>query len=145
LAAKTKRLDNGEQQAFGSRSWVPAVTPAPSWCACCRAIPQVRHRRPDRRPPGRKGRRRGLPALVLHELPTLTKIDDVDWSGVDFAFCCLPHGLTQEVIAKLPRHLKIVDLSADFRLTNIEAYATGTATRITRRPAEGGGLRLTEL
>ena len=65
-----------------------------------------------------------FPQLVLQELPTLTKIDDVDWSGVDFAFCCLPHGLTQEVIAKLPRHLKIVDLSADFRLTDIEAYAT---------------------
>jgi N-acetyl-gamma-glutamyl-phosphate reductase len=65
-----------------------------------------------------------FPQLVLQELPTLTKIDDVDWSGVDFAFCCLPHGLTQEVIAKLPRHLKIVDLSADFRLTDVEAYAT---------------------
>jgi len=65
-----------------------------------------------------------FPQLVLQELPTLTKIDDVDWSGVDFVFCCLPHGLTQEVIAKLPRHLKIVDLSADFRLADIEAYAT---------------------
>ena len=28
-----------------------------------------------------------FPQLVLQELPTLTKIDDVDWSGVDFAFC----------------------------------------------------------
>ncbi len=65
-----------------------------------------------------------FPQLVLQELPTLTKIDDVDWSGVDFVFCCLPHGLTQEVIAKLPRHLKIVDLSADFRLADVEAYAT---------------------
>jgi N-acetyl-gamma-glutamyl-phosphate reductase len=65
-----------------------------------------------------------FPQLVLQELPTLTKIDDIDWGGVDFVFCCLPHGLTQEVIAKLPRQLKIVDLSADFRLTDVEAYAT---------------------
>jgi N-acetyl-gamma-glutamyl-phosphate reductase len=65
-----------------------------------------------------------FPQLQLQKLPTLTKIDDVDWGGVDFAFCCLPHGLTQEVIAKLPRHLKIVDLSADFRLSDIAAYAT---------------------
>jgi N-acetyl-gamma-glutamyl-phosphate reductase len=65
-----------------------------------------------------------FPQLQLLDLPMLSKIDDVDWSGVDFAFCALPHGLTQEVIAKLPRHLKIVDLSADFRLSDIAAYAT---------------------
>jgi N-acetyl-gamma-glutamyl-phosphate reductase len=61
---------------------------------------------------------------MLADLPILAKIDEVDWSGVDFAFCCLPHGLTQEVIAKLPAHLRIVDLSADFRLTDIDSYAT---------------------
>ena len=65
-----------------------------------------------------------FPQLQLLDLPMLSKIDDVDWSGVDFAFCALPHGLTQEVIAKLPRHLKIVDLSADFRLSDIASYAT---------------------
>jgi N-acetyl-gamma-glutamyl-phosphate reductase len=65
-----------------------------------------------------------FPQLMLADLPILAKIDEVDWSGVDFAFCCLPHGLTQEVIAKLPAHLRIVDLSADFRLTDIDSYAT---------------------
>ena len=65
-----------------------------------------------------------FPQLVLADLPTLTKIDEVDWTGVDFVFCCLPHGLTQEVVAKLPAHLRIVDLSADFRLTDLDAYAT---------------------
>ncbi|HWA47576.1 MAG TPA: N-acetyl-gamma-glutamyl-phosphate reductase [Dongiaceae bacterium] len=64
-----------------------------------------------------------FPHLGLADLPTLTKIDEVDWNGVDFVFCGLPHGLTQEVIAKLPRHLRIVDLSADFRLSDIAAYA----------------------
>ena len=65
-----------------------------------------------------------FPHLQVRELPTLAKIDDVDWSGVDFVFCCLPHGLTQEVVAKLPKHLRIVDLSADFRLFDTSAYAT---------------------
>ncbi|WP_119304218.1 N-acetyl-gamma-glutamyl-phosphate reductase [Dongia deserti] len=65
-----------------------------------------------------------FPQLQLLDLPTLSKIDDVEWDGVDFVFCGLPHGLTQEVIAKLPRHLKIVDLSADFRLSDIASYAT---------------------
>ena len=65
-----------------------------------------------------------FPHLQVQDLPTLSKIDEIDWGGVDFAFCCLPHGLTQEVIAKLPRHLKIVDLSADFRLFDVDTYAT---------------------
>ncbi|MEZ5829865.1 MAG: N-acetyl-gamma-glutamyl-phosphate reductase [Dongiaceae bacterium] len=64
-----------------------------------------------------------FPQLALSQLPTLSKIEEVDWGGVDFVFCCLPHGLTQEVIAKLPRHLKIVDLSADFRLFDVDTYA----------------------
>ena len=57
------------------------------------------------------------------KLPTLLKIEDADWSGIDVAFCCLPHGTTQEVIANLPRHLKVVDLSADFRLADLASYA----------------------
>jgi N-acetyl-gamma-glutamyl-phosphate reductase len=65
-----------------------------------------------------------FPQLVLQDLPALAKIDDVEWGALDFVFCCLPHGLTQEVIARLPRHLRIVDLSADFRLSDVAAYAT---------------------
>ncbi len=56
-------------------------------------------------------------------LPDLVKVDDVGWDGIDGVFCCLPHGTTQEIIARLPTHLKIVDLSADFRLHNVETYA----------------------
>src|SRR4029434_6396800 len=57
------------------------------------------------------------------KLPSLVKIEEADWSGTDLVFCCLPHGTTQEVIAKLPRHLKVVDLSADFRLADLATYA----------------------
>src|SRR5512147_547799 len=60
-----------------------------------------------------------FPQLQLLDLPALAKIDELEWSGVDFVFSCLPHGLTQAVIAKLPRHLRIVDLSADFRLFDV--------------------------
>jgi N-acetyl-gamma-glutamyl-phosphate reductase len=42
---------------------------------------------------------------------------------VDIVFCGLPHGTTQEVIAGLPRHLKVIDLSADFRLADVATYA----------------------
>jgi N-acetyl-gamma-glutamyl-phosphate reductase len=56
-------------------------------------------------------------------LPDLVKVEDADWDGVDAAFCGLPHGTTQDIVAALPRHLKVVDLSADFRLADIGTYA----------------------
>ena len=56
-------------------------------------------------------------------LPKLTAIGDVDWSAADVVFCALPHGTTQEVVAGLPAHLKVIDLSADFRLSDVEQYA----------------------
>jgi N-acetyl-gamma-glutamyl-phosphate reductase len=64
-----------------------------------------------------------FPQFAHLKLPSLLKIEEADWSGIDLAFCCLPHGTTQEVIAKLPRHLKVVDLSADFRLADVASYA----------------------
>jgi N-acetyl-gamma-glutamyl-phosphate reductase len=64
-----------------------------------------------------------FPHLRHLDLPTLTTIDAVDFAGIDLAFCALPHATSQEVIAKLPRDLRIVDLSADFRLRDPEVYA----------------------
>src|SRR6266851_10282139 len=57
-----------------------------------------------------------FPHLAGEDLPDLVTIGEVDWSAIDIVFCCLPHGTTQEVIAGLPKHLKVIDLSADFRL-----------------------------
>lgn len=62
------------------------------------------------------------PHLAQYELPTLALIEDVDFSDINLAFCCLPHGTTQEVISGLPRDLKIIDLSADFRLADPKQY-----------------------
>ncbi len=45
---------------------------------------------------------------------------------LDLAFCALPHGTTQKVIAELLKRApatKVVDLSADFRLADPAAYA----------------------
>ncbi|WP_119678564.1 N-acetyl-gamma-glutamyl-phosphate reductase [Indioceanicola profundi] len=64
-----------------------------------------------------------FPHLAPYGLPDLVKIEDVDWSDVDFVFCGLPHGTTQNVIAGLPHTIKVVDLSADFRLADVETYA----------------------
>ncbi len=56
------------------------------------------------------------------DLPRLTTIDAVDWNTVDLAFGALPHATTQEVVAALPKRIRIVDLSADFRLRDTAAY-----------------------
>lgn len=56
------------------------------------------------------------------DMPNLVAIADADFTEVDAVFCCLPHGTTQEIIKALPEHLKIVDLSADFRLRDISIY-----------------------
>ncbi len=63
------------------------------------------------------------PFLRSMGLPDLTTIGDVDFSGVDLAFCALPHATSQNVIKGLPGDLKVVDLSADFRLRDPADYA----------------------
>lgn len=62
------------------------------------------------------------PHLRHLPLPPLVKTEDVDYTGIDIAFCCLPHAATQAVVATIPAHVRIVDLSADFRLENPETY-----------------------
>ena len=63
-----------------------------------------------------------FPHLRHLELPVLVTIDQIDFRDVDLCFCALPHKTSQEVISKLPKTLKIVDLSADFRLRDPDAY-----------------------
>ena len=63
-----------------------------------------------------------FPFLRHLDLPDLCRIEDVDFTGIDLAFCALPHATSQAVIRDLPRDLKIVDLSADFRLRDPAAY-----------------------
>lgn len=63
-----------------------------------------------------------FPHLAYLDLPLLTKIEEVDFSNVDLAFCALPHGVTHGLVKSLPTHVKVVDLSADFRLRDAETY-----------------------
>lgn len=64
-----------------------------------------------------------FPHLRHLDLPILTKIADVDFGALDLVFCALPHATSQEVIRDLPKTLKVVDLSADFRLQDVKTYA----------------------
>ena len=63
------------------------------------------------------------PHLGGQNLPDLIKGDEANWDELDVVFCGLPHGTTQDIIATLPNHVKVIDLSADFRLRDIDTYA----------------------
>jgi N-acetyl-gamma-glutamyl-phosphate reductase len=64
-----------------------------------------------------------FPHLRHLALPRLATIEATDFSGIDLVFCALPHATSQAVIAALPRDLRVVDLSADFRLRDPAVYA----------------------
>jgi N-acetyl-gamma-glutamyl-phosphate reductase len=64
-----------------------------------------------------------FPHLGGLALPGLVSISEVDFSKIDVVFCALPHGTTQEVILALPQSVRIIDLSADFRLYDCPTYA----------------------
>lgn len=67
-----------------------------------------------------------FPHFFMLDLPKLVEWEKVDWTGLDAVFCGLPHGTTQEIIAAVlaanPK-IKILDMSADFRLRDKATYA----------------------
>ena len=65
---------------------------------------------------------RVFPHLRHLDLPDLVTWEQIDFDQIDLCFCALPHKTSQEVIGKLPKTVRIVDLSADFRLRDPAAY-----------------------
>lgn len=64
-----------------------------------------------------------FPHLSSLDVPALVTSDEVAWDMVDIAFCGLPHGTAHSEIAKLPQRVKVIDMSADFRLRALSVYA----------------------
>ena len=67
-----------------------------------------------------------FPHLAHLSLPDLVSIGEIDVAVADAIFCALPHGTTQEAISTFFKNYpekKIVDLSADFRLRDVNLYA----------------------
>jgi N-acetyl-gamma-glutamyl-phosphate reductase len=74
----------------------------------------------------------GVPVTAVH--PQLTGhpgLDGAVFSGTepdvladaDLLFTALPHGESAQLAARLPDHLKVIDLGADFRLADPQAWA----------------------
>lgn len=75
-----------------------------------------------------KAMRNVFPQFSPFNLPKLVAIEGVDWVGanLDLIFCALPHATTQKVVTAIfaaTPAAKVVDLSADFRLSDTAAYA----------------------
>jgi N-acetyl-gamma-glutamyl-phosphate reductase len=64
-----------------------------------------------------------FPHLASLALPALVSFEEADWDAVDVVFCGLPHGTAHSEIGKLPKRVKVIDMSADFRLHDAGAYA----------------------
>ena len=63
--------------------------------------------------------------------PNLAKLTDLKFDatpdpstldGFDCVFLALPHGQAMEIVPSLPRSVKVIDLSGDFRLTDAAAF-----------------------
>ncbi|MEM7259755.1 MAG: N-acetyl-gamma-glutamyl-phosphate reductase [Pseudomonadota bacterium] len=63
-----------------------------------------------------------FPHLAHNDLPPLVSNDEVNWADIEVAFCGLPHATSQRVIRELPEHVRVVDISADFRLRDPALY-----------------------
>ena len=67
-----------------------------------------------------------FPHFFMLDLPRLIEWEKVDWTKLDVVFCGLPHGTTQEITAAVMAAnpaIKILDMSADFRLRDMSVYA----------------------
>ena len=64
-----------------------------------------------------------FPHLQFFDLPDIQRAEDVDWARIDVAFGCLPHAASEKLLSGLPESVRIIDLSASFRLKNPEIYA----------------------
>jgi N-acetyl-gamma-glutamyl-phosphate reductase len=67
-----------------------------------------------------------FPHFFMLKLPALMEWEKVDWTGLDAVVCGLPHGATQEIIEavlKANPDIRILDMSADFRLRDKATYA----------------------
>ena len=63
-----------------------------------------------------------FPHLRHLDLPDFISFEKMIFEDVDLIFCALPHATSQEIIVKIPERIKIIDLSADFRLERVEEY-----------------------
>ena len=62
------------------------------------------------------------PQLQNYGQKCFVKNEDVDFKNLDLVFLALPHGESAAIVEKIPSSVKIIDLGADFRLSDKSAW-----------------------
>ena len=60
--------------------------------------------------------------IIKRNLPKISKIENINWSKINILFTALPNGQAQKIAKNIPEHIKLIDLSADFRLDDFKLY-----------------------
>ena len=60
--------------------------------------------------------------IIKKNLPKISKLEKIKWDKIDILFTALPNGEAHKIIKFLPSHVRLIDLSADFRLKNYKTY-----------------------
>ena len=60
--------------------------------------------------------------IKKNKLPKISKIKNVVWENIDVLFTALPNGEAQKIARIIPKKIKLIDLSADFRLKSAKEY-----------------------
>ena len=55
-------------------------------------------------------------------LPIISKVKNINWEKINILFTSLPNGEAQKIAKNIPEHVKLIDLSADFRLKDYKIY-----------------------
>ena len=66
-------------------------------------------------------------SLKKKSLPKITNLASINFDNIDILFTALPNGEAQKISKKLNQKVKLIDLSADFRLEkSLKAIKNGT-------------------
>ena len=60
--------------------------------------------------------------IKKNNLPKISKIEKINWDKINILFTALPNGEAQKIAKRIPINIKLIDLSADFRLENHKLY-----------------------
>ena len=58
------------------------------------------------------------PHLTTYQNQKFVAIESLNFGEIEIAFIALPHGQSASVVKNIPSHIKVIDLGADFRLSD---------------------------
>ena len=60
--------------------------------------------------------------IKKNNLPKISHVDNINWAKINVIFTALPNGEAHKIATLKPDSVKLIDLSADFRLDSIDSY-----------------------